>query len=113
MAHRDLNMLDAADHVSDVVSALVDGPRGRRMQHVRQLTESAQAIGANISEAFGRASPRDRARVLRIARGEAEETIRHLSKNFRARRISPREYWPIHNQLVVIVKMLNSFLSRN
>ena len=112
MAHRDLNMLEAADNVSDQVTALVDRPGGRRMQHVRQMLESAQAIPANISEGFGRASQRDRARVLRIARGEAEETIRHLGKNYRSRRIPAKDYWPIHNRLVVIVKMLNSFLSR-
>ena len=111
MAHRDLNMLDVADHISDRVTALLDSPIGRRMLHRHQLTESAQSIAANISEAFGRTSQQDRARVLRIARSEAEETIRHLAKNLRSKRIQEGDYWPIHNKLVVVVKMLNSFLS--
>jgi four helix bundle protein len=111
MAHRDLNMLDVADHISDRVTDLLDGPIGRRTLHKHQLSESAHSISANISEAFGRTSPQDRARVLRIARSEAEETIRHLAKNFRSKRLQDRDYWPIHNKLVVIVKMLNSFLS--
>ncbi|HEX6314284.1 MAG TPA: four helix bundle protein [Gemmatimonadaceae bacterium] len=111
MPHRDLNMLDAADRASDRVTAIVDRS-SRPMLHSRQLIESAQAISANISEGFGRGSERDRARMLRIARGEAEETIRHLNKNFRSKRISAKDYWPIHNLLVVIVKMLNAFLNR-
>ena len=61
---------------------------------------------------FGRGKGRDRARPLEIARGEAEEAIRHLSANFRANRIDAREHWPIHNLFVVIVKMLNSLLNR-
>jgi hypothetical protein len=33
-----------------------------------------------------------------------------LSANFRTDRITPPDYWPIHNLLSVIVKMLNSLL---
>lgn len=106
-------MIDAADRVSDRVQSLIDRPSGRRLLHTQQITESAQAIGANISEGFGRESERDRARFLRIARGEAEETIRHLSKNFRSKRIGEKEYWSIHNLLVVIVKMINAFINRS
>ena len=112
MGHRDLDMLDAADRATDRVAALLDGPFGRRILHATQMRDAAQSIGANISEAFGRGTERDRARVLRIARGEAEETIRHLSANFRSRRINSKDYWPIHNLLVVLVKMLNSFINR-
>ena len=80
------------------------------MLHVNQMRDSVQSIAANIAEGFGRGTNGDRARLLRIARGEAEETIRHLNANFRAKRLAPDAYWSIHNLLVVIVKMLNSFL---
>jgi four helix bundle protein len=76
------------------------------------MRDSVQSIAANISEGFGRGKGRDRARPLEIARGETEETIRHLSANFRINRITPRDYWPLQNRLVVIVKMLNSLLYR-
>lgn len=110
MPHRDLNVLDAADRAADLVNERIDRyPRGRLL-HVRQMRDSAQSIGANISEGFGRGTGRDRDRSLEIARGEAEETIRHLRANFRARRIPASEYWPLHNRLVVIVKMLTSML---
>jgi four helix bundle protein len=78
--------------------------------HTRQMRDSVQSIAANISEGFGRGKGRDRARPLAIARGEAEKTIRHLSANFRSNRIVAHDYWPLHNTLVVIVKMLNSLL---
>jgi four helix bundle protein len=54
----------------------------------------------------------DRTRALRIARGEAEETIKHLRSNFHAQRIMAREYWTLHNLMVVIVKMLDSLIDR-
>ena len=110
MPNRDLNVLQASERAADRVNQLIDGASGRRLLHVNQLRNSVQSIGANIAEGFGRGTDRDRARLLRIARGEAEETIRHLGTNFRAKRVAPAEYWSIHNLLVVIVKMLNSFL---
>ena len=112
MPHRDLNMLDASERAVDRVNALIDGSAGRRLLHANQLRNSTQSIPANIAEGFGRGTDGDRARLLRIARGEAEETIRHLNANFRAKRLTADDYWPVHNLLVVIVKMLNSFLNR-
>jgi four helix bundle protein len=110
MPHRDLNLIDAADLAADLVNELIDrSPRGRLL-HVAQMRKSVQSIGANISEGFGRGAGRDRARSLEIARGEADETIRHMSANFRAHRIEPKPYWRLHNLLVVIVKMLTSLL---
>ena len=111
MPYRDLHVLDAAAQASDRISTLIDRSR-RPLLHARQLRDSAQAIGANIAEGFGRGTPGDRARMLRIARGEAEETIQHLGANFRSSRIGAKEYWAIHHRLVVIVRMLNSLLSR-
>jgi len=110
MPHRDLNVLDAADRAADLVNQLIDRyPRGQLL-HVRQLRNSIQSIGANISEGFGRGTGRNRDHSLEIARGETEEAIRHLGANFRSRRIAADEHWPIHNLLVVIVKMLTSML---
>ena len=107
MAHRNLDVLDAAHRAEDMVLALIERRSGRRLLHVTQMRGSVHAIAANISEAFGRGSDRDRARVLRIARAEAEETIQHLHANYRTGRLRPNDYWPIRNLLITIVKMLN------
>jgi len=111
VAHRNLDVLDAAERVTDRINELI-ARSPRRLLHITQMRDSVQSIGANISEGFGRGGGRDRARPLEIARGEAEKTIRYLGANFRANRIAPTDYWPLHNLLVVIVKMLNSLLHR-
>jgi len=111
MPHRNLDVIDAAERAATRVNELIDRAP-RRLLHVRQMRDSVQSIGANISEGFGRGRDRDRNRSMEIARGETEETIRHLSANFRANRIAPEDYWPLHNLLVVIVKMLSSLLYR-
>ena len=112
MRFRDLDVLDASERVEDQVMALIQRRSGRRLLYKRQLREAVHSVSSNIGEAFGRGAGRDRARVLRIARGEAEEAIRHLASNLRASRITSKEYWQIHNRLVVIVKMLNALASR-
>ena len=111
MAHRDLDVLDAAQRAVDGVNKLI-ARRSQRLLHVTQLRAAAQSVVANISEGFGRGPGRDRAKSLRIARAECEEAIQHLFTNRRANLITAREYWPLHNLFVVIVKMLNSLLSR-
>jgi four helix bundle protein len=106
MPFRNLNVADAAERVEDAINALIDKPK-QRLLHVNQLRRSAHAIVANLAEGFDRGSEGDKARSIAIARGETEETIRHLNANYRARRIDAVDYWPIRNQLVVIVKMLD------
>jgi four helix bundle protein len=108
MPYRDLKVMEASERAADRVNGLLDGPSGRRLIHVVQIRNSVQSVSANIGEAFGRGEGRDRARVLRIARGEAEETIRHLDANFRMNGIVAKDYWPIRNLLVVVVRMLTS-----
>jgi four helix bundle protein len=112
MPYRNLDVLDAAERVAAQLNELIDRSPPRRLLHVKQMRDSVQSIGANISEGFGRGKGRDRAHSLEIARGEAEETIRHLSANFRTKRIGPKDYWSLRNLLVVIVRMLNSMLNR-
>ena len=110
MAYRNLNVLDAAQQAAKQINALIDRPRRRKLLHVRQLRKSAQSVAANIAEAFGRGPGPDRDRILRIARGESEETIGHLKGNLDADRIDEKEHRLMHSRYVVIVKMLDSIL---
>ena len=107
--HRNLAVADAAEQLAIAVTRLSD--RTRRFLHRHQLLKAAQSVSANIAEGFGRATAADRNSRLVIARGEAEETIKHLRANFACKRITPADYWPIHNLAVTIVKMLNSLLA--
>ena len=107
--HRNLAVLDAADVVADEINRLIDSSP-RRLIHVQQLRKAAQSIGANISEGFGRGPGPERDHKLRVSRGEAEETIRHLRANYASTRIARSDYWRLHNRLVTIVRMLTSLL---
>jgi four helix bundle protein len=109
--HRKLAVLDAADRVADEINRLIDDAP-RRLIHTAQLRDSAQSIGANISEGFGRGKKRERNRALRVARGEAEETIRHLRPNFETGRVPKAAFWRLRNRLITIVRMLTSLLER-
>jgi len=111
MAHRNLNVLDAAEQAAQQITSLIDRERDLPLLHVRQLRDAAQSVVANIAERFGRGTRQDRDRSLAIARGEAEETIRHLNANYQANRISAGDYHALRNRYVVIVKMLNSLLN--
>ena len=110
MARRDLNVLDAANLAADRVDRLIDRRSRHGLISAYQLRKSAHAVAPNIVEAFGRGTPGDRARVLRIARAEAEETMQHLHDNLRKGRISAKDYWATRNLEAVVVKMLNALI---
>ena len=111
MVHRNLAVLDAAEQAARDVNALLGRSERQPLLHMRQLRASAQSVAANIAEGFGRGPGGDRNRSLAIARGESEETIRHLNANFQVKRIGAQDYHPLRNRYVVIVKMLNSLLN--
>ena len=111
MTYRNLNVLEAAERAADAIGALLDR-HPQQLLHTSQLRRSTQSMVGNIGEALGRRPGRDRVRSLEIARGETEETIRHLAANFRTNRLTPREYWPVHHLLVTISKMLAALIRR-
>ena len=63
-----------------------------------------------IREGFGRGKGRDRNSALRVARGEAEETIGHLRGNYAAKRITRSVFFSLRNRLISIVKMIDGLL---
>jgi four helix bundle protein len=105
--HRKLAVLDAARGFEKELNHLIDhGPR--RLLHIGQLRDSAHSIPSNIAEGFGRGTEGERRRSLRVARGEAEETIEHLEANFAAGRLDAKAYFRLYNRLITISKMLTS-----
>lgn len=68
-----------ARELADRVAMLTATPAVRReFELARQLRTSSSSICANIAEGFGRFSPAEFARFLRIARGSAMELQEHL-----------------------------------
>lgn len=64
--------------VVDVYRATRTFPLDERFGLALQVRKSANAIGASIAEAFGRATRTDCARVLQTAISEGNETLHHL-----------------------------------
>ena len=98
--------------VADEVNRLIDSPakKKKRVLHVAQLRKAANSVSANIAEGLGRGEGDARNDKYRTARGEAEETIRHLRSNFVATRIGRVVYERLRNRSLTVIKMLDSLL---
>lgn len=105
----DFRVLDAARIVVDEVSELLLAPR-RKIIHRAQLSDAVGSITYNIREGYGRGVGDDRKRFLRTARASAEETDEQLRTNFAAKLIPAKQYWRLHNRIIVVTKMLDSLL---
>jgi four helix bundle protein len=103
-----LRVLDAAQMVVDDINRLL---KTRQLPNARQLREAAESIPANIQEGFGRSKGPDRNQFLRFARGSAEETNERLRTRFAAEDLPGSIYWPLHERLVTIVRMLTNLMS--
>jgi four helix bundle protein len=104
-----LAVQDAADRAVDVVNGLIDRSPNQLI-YVAQMRKSVGAVSAQIAEGFGRGRGPERNYKLRMARGEAEETIKHLRANWSSGRLEKRSFWLIRDLLVTIIKMIDSLL---
>ena len=75
-----------------------------------QIRRSGLSISANIAEAFGRHSIRDKIQFYYISRGSAYETISLLEYGIRVRYFSPQEVSPIQDLLFKIIGDLNKIV---
>jgi four helix bundle protein len=106
---RKLAVEDAADLAVDRVNRLID-ESPKRLIYVAQMRKSVGAVSAQIAEGFARGEGPERNHKLRMAKGEAEETIKHLRANWQSGRIENRKFWPIRDLLVTITKMIAALL---
>ena len=98
---------DLADLVWIAVTAWAPFPRST-IGH--QLIRAADSIGANIAEGYGRASPLDHSRFIRIARGSLYET-RHFIRRADKRGLLTREQKiPLQALMRNLLPALNGYL---
>jgi len=70
----------------------------------------ADSVGANIAEGYGRASPGDHQRFIRIARGSLYE-VRHFLRRADKRRLLTKEQKaPLQRVLKELLPALNAYL---
>lgn len=85
-----------------------DFPEDEQFGLTSQVRRSCNSIGANIAEAFGRGTRRDVARVLRIAKGEGNETFHHLTLAVEVGYLSREKYDSLIDQLETVRQKLHN-----
>lgn len=76
----------------------------------KQYIKAVDSIAANISEGYGRYHYHENINFCYYSRGSLFETKTWTEKSFRRCLINQKEHSEIINELVVIAKMLNSYL---
>jgi four helix bundle protein len=75
-----------------------------------QLVRAADSVGANIAEGYGRASPTDHQRFVRIARGSLYEVRHFLRRAEKRQLIAKAQRPPLQLLLAQFLPALNAYL---
>lgn len=76
----------------------------------KQIVRSADSVGANISEGFGRGTYNDNKRFVRMARGSLYETRHWLRRAFKRGLINAEQVAVIKPLISDLAPMLNAYL---
>ncbi len=76
----------------------------------KQIVRSADSIGANIAEGYGRGSYQDNRRFIRIARGSLYETRHWLRRAFRRQLLTELQITAIKQIVDSLGPQLNAYL---
>ena len=76
----------------------------------KQIIRSADSIGANIAEGYGRGSYQDNRRFVRIARGSLYETRHWLRRSFKRKLLMETEIDSLKVLIDNLGPQLNSYL---
>ena len=86
-------------------------PRKEDYGLTSQLRRSAESILANIAEAFGRRSNKDKSRVYDISRSEAFETKNNLIYGNKVQYFTDEERQKLIEELDVVIYELNKIIN--
>ncbi len=107
-----LEVFQLAEKLADEVwQVVLEWPRFEKDTIGKQLVESADSIGANISEGAGRGSILDNRRFVRIARGSLNETQYWLRRAFRRGLLREQQVAILKGQLDELGPRLNAYLN--
>jgi four helix bundle protein len=106
-----LRMLGAARMVADDIASLLKMP-GIDVELADQIKRASHSISLNVAEGMGRPSGADRARFFGYAKGSVEEAKEVIHSIHNSGFIDDRRFWRIHNRLVTIARMINSYIEK-
>jgi four helix bundle protein len=75
-----------------------------------QVVRSADSIGANIAEGYGRAAMKDNCRFIRIARGSLNETIHWMRRAYCRGLLTEAETVQLKSRFDELAPRLNAYL---
>ena len=111
-----LHNLRAADAarllVAEVLAAVETFPTKDPAGLRKQLSESANCVGANISEGYGRGTKGETLHHLRIARGSLEEMQHHWKVARRVGFIDDKTYHSVANKAIALERMISGLMRR-
>lgn len=77
----------------------------------KQLVRSADSVGANISEGFGRYFYKENKRFCDYARGSLKETQTWIEKAHHRGLMGKAEYESLEKELTIVVRTLNRYIA--
>lgn len=112
-SHRDLIVWrKGMDLVVTIYQISAQFPRVEAHRLVDQITRAAVSVPANIAEGHARASKREFARFLAIAKGSAMEVETYLTVAVRLEYVSESEASPAFALITEVSKMLTALRKR-
>ena len=108
----ELRVYQAAEEIADLVWEIVTKWEFLAKDTVgKQLIRSADSIGANIAEGFGRGTYQDNRRFARIARGSLYETRHWLRRAYKRKLLTAESTEQLRPLLDQIAPQLNAYLN--
>jgi len=112
-SHRELLVWQKAMDLAVLIYELSGRfPSEENYRLVAQITKSASSVPANIAEGKGRATSRDFANFVAIAKGSLMETETYVTLSARLGYASQAEIQPVLDLITEISKMLTALRSR-
>ncbi|OUL35452.1 hypothetical protein BV372_11455 [Nostoc sp. T09] len=109
---QELQVYQLSEQLADDIWKIVDGWHFFAKDTIgKQIVRSADSIGANIAEGFGRGSYQENKRFVKIARGSLNETQHWLRRAYTRNLLTTEQ---INSILIIINELapkLNSYLN--
>ncbi|BAY23662.1 S23 ribosomal protein [Calothrix sp. NIES-2100] len=109
---QELQVYQLSERLADDIWRIVDGWDVFAKSTIgQQIVRSADSIGANIAEGFGRGSYQENKRFVKIARGSLNETQHLLRRAYTRHLLTPEQIKSIQIIINELAPKLNSYLN--